>query len=185
METEIISASRALLPPTTIGKPLTLMVVNMGAKSTDLSILKAGIIAFTRSMPTGGESFTKALAQDFGFPMPQAEEYKKTYGLEKDKLEGKVFRSLQPLFNVIVDEVKRAITFFQNKFPDEIISTIIISGGSAKLPGLVSTLVDAVGIETQVGNPWVRIDKDPARFAKLEEEGSVFVVAAGLAMREG
>jgi len=157
----------------------------MGAKSTDLSILKGGVIAFTRSVPTGGESFTKALAQDFGFPLPQAEEYKKTYGLEKDKLEGKVFRSLQPLFNVIVEEIKRSITYFQNKFVDEIVSTIIISGGSARLPGLVTAMVEAIGIETQVGSPWSRIDKDPTRFAKLEEEGSVFVVAAGLAMREG
>lgn len=185
METEIISASRALLPATNVGKPLTAMVINMGAKTTDLSILKNGVIAFTRSVPTGGESFTKVLAQDFGFPFPQAEEYKKTYGLEKDKLEGKVYRSLLPLFTVIVEEIKRSITFFQNKFPDEMISTIILSGGSAKLPGLVAALVDAIGVETQVGTPWTRIEKDPARFARLEEEGSVFVVAAGLAMREG
>lgn len=183
METEIISSSRALLPPTT-DKPLTVMVINLGAQTTDFSILKGGVIAFTRSIPTGGEAMTKMIAQDFGFPMPQAEEYKKTYGLEKDKLEGKVYQSLLPLFMVIVDEIKRSITFFQNKFPDEMVSTVILAGGSAKLPGLVGALAQTIGLETQVGTPWTKIEKDPARFAKLEEEGSVFVVAAGLAMRE-
>lgn len=184
METEIISVSRALLPPSPT-RPLTVMVINLGARTTDLSILRAGVISFTRSIPTGGENFTKALSQDLGFPLPQAEEYKKTYGLDKDQLEGKIYRSLKTLFSVIVEEIKRAITFFQNKFPEEVVSAIILSGGSAKLPGLVEALVEESGIETQVGNPWTRIQKDPQRFAKLDEEGATFVVAVGLAMREG
>lgn len=182
METEIISASRALLPPSP-DKPMTVMVINLGAQTTDFSIMKSGVISFTRSVPTGGDSFTKALAQDLGIPLPQAEEFKKTYGIHEDQLEGKVYRSIQPIFSVVIDEIKRSITFFQNKFPDEVISTIILSGGSAKLPGLVEALVNSVGIETQVGNPWTRIDKDPQRFTKLDEEGAVFVVAAGLGMR--
>ncbi len=182
METEIISASRALLPPSP-DKPLTVIVVNIGAKTTDLSILRKGVISFTRSVPVGGETLTKTLAQDFGFPLTQAEEYKKTYGLEKDKLEGKVQRSLKQIFIVISDEIKRAITYFQNKFPDEQVTSIILSGGTAKLPGLVEAMVEEVGIETQVGDPWLRIERDKERFAKLNDEGPMFVVAIGLAMR--
>lgn len=184
METEIISASRALLP-TTQEKPPTVMVVNLGAQTTDLSVLRLGVISFTRSVPTGGAAFTKAIAQDFSFSLAQAEEYKKAYGLEKDKLEGKVFGSLKPIFSVIVEEIKRSITFFQSKFPEEPISAIILSGGSAKLPGLVSSLAEIIGLETQIGNPWTRVVKDPKRFVRLDEEGAVFVVAIGLAMREG
>jgi type IV pilus assembly protein PilM len=183
METEIISASRALLPPTN-NKPMTVMVINLGAKTIDLSILRKGVIAFTRSIPTGGESFTKALVQDFGFSQVQAEEYKKTYGLEKDKLEGKVYRSLKPLFTVFSEEIKRAITYFQNKFPDDTITTIILSGGTARLPGLVEAIVEDAGVETQIGNPWLNIEKDEKIFAKLEDEGALFSVAIGLAMRE-
>lgn len=183
LETEIISVSRSLLPSAT-EKPITAMIVNLGAKTTDLSIIKNGIIAFTRSIPTGGENLTKALSQDLGFPLPQAEEYKKTYGLKKDQLEGKVYNSLRPLYGIIVEEIKRSIAFFQNKFPDDVVSVIILSGGSAKLPGLVESLVEETGVETQVGNPWTRIDRDLKRFAKLDEEGSVFSVACGLAMRD-
>lgn len=182
LETEIIAASRALLPSLAT-HPATVMVVNFGAKSTDLSILRSGTISFTRSVPTGGEHLTRALAQDLGFPTPQAEEYKKTYGLEKNQLEGKVYRSLIPLFSVIIEEMKRSITFFQNKFSDEVISTIIVSGGSAKLPGLISIVAQEVGIETIVGNPWTRVSIDRKKFNKLGDEGVTFVVAVGLAMR--
>ncbi len=184
METEIISASRALLPPTP-DKPLTVMVMNIGDQTTDFSILKSNVIAFTRSIPTGGGSFTKVISQDLGLPINQAEEFKKTYGLRQDQLEGKVYHALLPIFNVIVEEVKRAITYFQNKFPEEVISSIILAGGSAKLPGMVEALTNSVGLETQIGDPWTRVSRDPQRFAKLDEEKAVFVVATGLAMREG
>jgi type IV pilus assembly protein PilM len=183
METEIISASRSLLP-SIAGKSPTVMVVNIGAQTTDISILRAGVISFTRAIPTGGATFTKALAQDFNFTIPQAEEYKKAYGLLKDKLEGKVYASLLPIYSVISDEIKRSITFFQNKFSDEAVTSLILSGGTAKLPGLVPALTESTGIETQIGNPWQRIIKDPKRFQRLDEEGSVFVIALGLAMRE-
>lgn len=183
METEIISASRALLPATQ-DKPMTVMIINIGAMSTDFSIMRGGVITFTRSVPTGGTTFTKAISQDLGFPLQQAEEYKKTYGLRQDQLEGKIYAAIKPIFSVISEEVKRALTFYQNKYPDETIVSIILSGGSAKMPGLVEALVESVSIETQIGNPWGRIQKDATRFARLDEEGAVFTVSVGLAMRE-
>ena len=44
METEIISASRALLPAS-LEKPPTVMVINLGAQTTDFSILRSGVIS--------------------------------------------------------------------------------------------------------------------------------------------
>lgn len=182
IETEIIAASRALLP-VVMDKPLTLMVVNIGAMTTDLSIIKAGVISFTRTIPTGGVTFTKILSQDLALPPNQAEEYKITYGIQENQLEGKVARSLKPILSIITEEIKRALIYFQNKFPDETVSIIILSGGSAKLPGIVESLVKDVGLETQIGDPWLRIERDPKKFTKIEEEGVMFTVAVGLAMR--
>jgi type IV pilus assembly protein PilM len=183
METEIISASRALLPHSS-DKPVTVMVVNIGAQTTDFSILKNSLISFTRSIPTGGDHLTRALAQDLGIPLPQAEEFKKTYGLRENQVEGKVRRSLEPIFSVMVEEIKRSQQYFVNKYPEENISALILSGGTAKMPGLVESLVTSVGIESQIGNPWISVGKDPQRFARLEDEGPIFTVATGLAMRE-
>lgn len=184
METEIIAASRALLPVVDVKLP-NVMVINIGALTTDISILKSGVIAFTRSTPTGGSTFTRAIAQDFGFSVPQAEEYKKAYGLDQSKLEGKVYASIKPLFSALVEEVKRSVTFFQTRFPQEVISSMILSGGTAKLPGLVTQFTENLGIETQIGNPWLRVSRDVRRFQRLDEESAIFVVAIGLAMREG
>lgn len=183
LETEIIAVSRALMPPQ-VEKTLTLMIVNIGAVSTDFSIIRRGVIVFTRTVPTGGDSLTRVIAQDLNLPIAQAEEYKRTYGLIESELEGKVFQVLKPIVTVIVEEIKRAIAYFQSKYAEEVISSIILSGGSAKLPGMVGLLANSTGVETQIGNPWARIEKDMQKFGRLDQEGATFVVAAGLAMRE-
>lgn len=184
METEIISVSRVLAQQMA-NNQMVLMILNIGDQSTQLSVIRAGLLTLTRSIPVGGATLTNALAQDLGLPVPQAEEYKKTYGVHEKELEGKVYHSLKPIMTVIIEEIKRAIAYFQTKFPNEVISTIILSGGSARLPGLVEVLANETGVEAQLGNPWLKIERDPKRFAKLEEEGAVFSVAVGLAMREG
>ncbi|RJR15194.1 type IV pilus assembly protein PilM [Candidatus Microgenomates bacterium] len=183
METEIISATRALIP-SVAERPQTVMIVNIGALTTDLSIVKSGVIAFTRSIPTGGTTFTRGLAQDFSFSMPQAEEYKKAYGLDKEKLEGKVYNTLYPLYKMIAEEMKRAVMFFQSRYSQENVTSIILSGGTAKMPGLVSQITTDLGVETLIGNPWTHVTRDPKRFAKADEENASFIVAVGLAMRE-
>jgi len=182
LETEILAVSRALgsqLPP-----EKTLLVVHLGAATTDFSIVRGGIIFFTRSISTGGEALARAVAQEFGFTLAQAEEYKRTYGLEKDKLEGKVLGVIKPLVDTIIEETKRAITFFEDKNPDEKIGSLILSGGTAKLPGMVSYLAENTGIETQVANPWITFTVDPKVISAFAEDGPIFAVATGLAMKE-
>ncbi len=91
LETEIVAITRTFSPrkdnvPTT-------MIVSIGASTTDLCIVSGGIIQFTRSIGTGGVALARAVAQELGFEMSQAEEYKKTYGLEGDQ-ESKIGKAL-------------------------------------------------------------------------------------------
>ncbi len=180
VETEIIAASRALVRSVTTIK--TAMVVSLGAQTTDIAILRSGVLAFTRSISAGGEALSRALAVGLGFEQAQAEEFKKTYGLEQDKLEGKIVAAAKPVMDTIVGEIKRAIAFYQEKYKDVRVEVVLLSGGTAKLPGLVVYMAQALGIEAQLANPWVGIKKDP-RFSALDGEGPVFSVAVGLALR--
>ncbi len=180
VETEIIAASRALVRSITTIK--TAMVVSLGAQTTDLAILRQGVLAFTRSISAGGEALSRALAVGLGFEQSQAEEYKKTYGLEQDKLEGKIVAAAKPIMDTIVGEMKRAVAFYQEKYKESPVEAVILSGGTAKLPGLVVYMATALGIEAQLANPWAGIKKEP-RFAALDAEGPVFAVAVGLALR--
>lgn len=180
VETEIIAASRSLIRTT--GSVRTVMIVSLGAQTTDLAILRNGIFSFTRSISSGGEALSRAVAQAFGFEISQAEEFKKTYGIEKDKLEGKLLTAVAPIMDTIISEMKRAIAFYQEKYKDEQIGVAIISGGTAKVPGMVVYMAEKLGLEVQLANPWVGLVRDP-RFHVLDAEGPVFSVSVGLALR--
>ncbi|MBI5449696.1 type IV pilus assembly protein PilM [Candidatus Gottesmanbacteria bacterium] len=179
-ETEIIAASRALVR--TVPTVHTVMVVSLGAQTTDLAILRSGVIAFTRSISAGGEALSRAVAQGLDFNLSQAEEFKKTYGVERDKLEGKIVAATKPVLDMIVAEMTRAKSFYEGKYPNERIETVLLSGGTARLPGMVVFVAEVMGVEAQLANPWAGIRKDP-RFAALDPEGTVFSVAVGLALR--
>lgn len=183
LETELISASRALAA--SVPSLTSIMVVNMGAGTTDFSILSGGILLFTRSVGTGGSAFTRAIKQDLQLEEGQAQEYKKAYGLEEDKLEGKVAASLKPLLSSIIEEMKKGIGYFSERRPNTKLDVILLSGGSSLLPGLVPYFAGELGVETQVGNPFtlVDIDKNPNINLNMAE-GSLYSVAMGLAMRE-
>ena len=180
-ETEIIALSRSLVrsAPTVPG----VMLLSFGAQTTDIAILRKGILTFTRSMSAGGDAITRAIAESLDFTVLQGEAYKKTYGLEKNILEGKIVAVIRPVMESIVGEIKRAIGFFEEQYKNEHIGVILLTGGNAKLPGLIPYLAEATGIEVQQGNPWAGIRKDP-RFAVLNTEGPLFAVAIGLALRE-
>lgn len=180
IETEIIAASRSLVRSTATIK--TAMVVSLGAKTTDLAILRSGILTFTRSISAGDEAMSRALMQALGFERSQADEFKKAYGLDKSKLEGKIVTAVKPIMDTILGEMKRALVYYQERYKEDRIDAVVLSGGTARLPGMVVYIAEAMGIEAQMANPWVGIHIDP-RFAILNNEGPTFAVAVGLALR--
>lgn len=179
-ETEIIATARAVAR--SVPQVKNVMVVSMGAQTTDIAVLRTGILAFTRSVGSGGEAITRAIAQSLDFSQSQAEEYKRTYGLMQDKLEGKIAAAAKPIMDTIVAEIKRAIAFYEEKYKDQHVETILLSGGTSRIPGMVVYLAQAINFEVQMTNPWVGIAKD-ARFNVLNTEGPNFCVALGLALR--
>ncbi len=178
-ETEIISISRALVRVTPMIK--NVMIVSLGAQTTDLAILRSGVLAFTRSISAGGEALSRALVQNLDFNKIQAEEYKLAYGLEKDKLQGKILTAVKPIMDTIISEIKRATVYYQEKYQDKI-EVVVICGGTAKLPGMVLYIAEETGLETQLANPWLNIQM-PKNFAQIYADGPSFCVAVGLTIR--
>lgn len=182
LETETIAVARSLVGNNPFS-PDTL-VIQLGAATTDFAVISKGLIWLTRSISTAGMSLTRTLAQHFNFEFTQAEEYKKVYGLLEDQLEGKVFESLKPVIDIIVSESKRVIQSFQTKYPQDPIKRVVLSGGGAKMPGLVIYLANTLGLEVQEADPWYSIVKDKNLAPKLAQDASSYSVAVGLALRE-
>lgn len=178
-ETELTAISRSLSPAKG-----TSLLLDIGSSATDIAIVKDGQVHFTRSIPVAGDAFTRAVSQGLGIGIPQAEEYKRTYGLSESQLEGKVKKALEPVFKMVTDEIRKAISFYQSEEKGEAPTSIVITGGSSTLPEIIPYITSALGIETVVGNPFLKINLDPEILKNLTPYESIYAAAVGLAMRE-
>lgn len=183
-ETEILSAIRALTFSSNNYRSPNSIIVNIGAISTSLAIIKNGAIIFTYSIPTGGIAINRALATDFGLSIAQAEEYKRTYGLAEKEFGGKIGKSSEPILLSIISEIKKAQAFYLDKYKnDDPIQQLILTGGTAKLSGIDLFFAGHSGIETIIGDPW-KILLNAELPQEIKANGSSFTVAVGLAMRD-
>lgn len=179
VETELISTVRSTAPNSG-----TIMVVDFGAKSTDMAIAQNKVLYFSRSVPTAGDAFTRAVAQSLGVSAEQAEQYKRTYGLSEDQLEGKVYRSISPIIKSVVEEIKKANHYYQLEVKGQMPSSIALSGGSAGLPNITGVLANQLGIEVEIANPFSQVELDSNAAKDLANYAPIYTAAVGLAMRE-
>lgn len=178
VETELMALVRSLAP-----NEGTALIADFGARSTNIAIAKNGQLNFSRSISTAGEAFTRAVAQSLGVEKQQAEEYKRTYGLSSSKLEGKVKKALDSLFRMVIDEMRKAVQFYQSEEKGDVPRSLILSGGTAGLPDVVSVLSRELNFEVVIGNPFSKVVVDPEAAKSLSGYAPLYSVAVGLAMR--
>lgn len=183
LETEILASVRSLtfFQPPNVHTPT--IIVNIGEISTSLAIVVRSDILFTYTLPVGGTAINRAISADFGLSNEQAEEYKKAYGILKNPLGERIGKAAEPILSSILAEVKKAIIFYSQKNSDSRIEQIVLSGETAKLPGIDIFFADASGIETVVGNPWKTVDSSNIPKEILSNAPS-YSIAVGLALRD-
>lgn len=183
METEILSTVRALTSSANTTGPVPTLIVSIGAISTSLAIVVGSTLIFTYSLPIGGMAINRAISADFGLSHLQAEEYKRTYGILNSPLGQRIGRATLPIVSSILTEIKKAVVFYTQKYKDSKIEQIILSGGTAKLPGIDAYFAQNCGIETVTANPWkalftTNIPKE------ILDNGPDYTIATGLALKE-
>lgn len=180
LETETFSLVRSLVGD----DKTTVMIVEIGANSTDLSIVKESIPVLNRSLAVCGATITKVLSEKMGLTYAQAEQFKFDLSVSlnsnaQEELPKMIASTLEP----IVTEMQYMIDFFHSQGGDQI-EKIILSGGSALLLNLSDYFSKRLNIKVIIGDPWSRVNYAPELKPVLSEAGPRLAVAIGLAMRE-
>jgi len=176
-ETDLFSLVRSL----PFDSQKTSLLLDVGFKSTNIAVVQKQNLRFIRTIKTGGEALTRAVAKSLNMEFNQAEQYKVNYGLDRSQLEGKVAAALETVFSVILQEVRRSQAFFSQNNPNQQIDLLVLSGGGAELPGLSGFLAKAFNLEVIVADPFVNFIKDE-KFPKIKGVPR-FSVAVGLSLR--
>ncbi len=181
IETEMLSVHRSLYP--LVNAQSSNMIIHMGASTTNIAVVENGEIIMVFTVDKGGIAITRAISLDLGIELSQAEAYKKAYGLNKDAFEGKIGKSLFPILESILGDIKKTILLYKDKNPNQAITQIILSGGSAQLPGIDIYLTNQLNIQVVLGNSLqvYGVQNIPPQ---VESDSLSFNVVAGLALKD-
>lgn len=180
IEPDSIALSRSLLPA---GVKDARLIIEISDFSTDIIMTYGDAPRLIRSLPSGLQTMVKATAQNLNIQPPQAGQFIMKFGMQQDKLEGQVVRSLTNTVDQFVSEIVKSIKFFQTRYPKIPVGGMIVSEYGVTVPGLATYIAEKVGLPAELGNPWQKVSLSSAMQTSLQDQAAQFAVALGLAER--
>ena len=158
-------------------------LINIGASTTNVAILKGTTSIFWRDISVGGSHYNDAIRKELNVTYEQAESLKRG-----EVVEGVDPTSVQPILASVNEfvgaEIQKTLDFFKNTTPGESIESIVISGGSSRIPQLKEALGERFAVPVEYLNPFNRLQIGKAITPEMLEELSASVsIAVGLACR--
>lgn len=179
-EPDTLALTRSVLAPDVSGAR---MVLDIGAKSTDLVITINGIPRLTRTISTGSDAIIKAAMQNLNIDEAQAQQFVYKFGLSSEKLEGQILNSISGTIEIIVGEIEKSIRFFQTRYSANKIEQLIVTGGASVIPEFPLFLANKFSLNVEIGNAWRNVAFPRDRQNELLAIANQFSVAVGLAER--
>ena len=153
-------------------KELGVALIDVGGGTTDIAIFTGGAIRHTAVIPIAGDQITNDIAMALRTPIPDAEQIKQRYGVAKEVLADPNDRieipgvgdraprllSRQSLAAVIEPRVEELFTLAHKVIRDsgyeEMLSSgVVLTGGTALLPGIGELAEDVFLKPARVGWP--------------------------------
>jgi type IV pilus assembly protein PilM len=179
LENESLSLGRALI----VKEEESILILNIGIEMTDLSIFDAKNLKLSLSTEVGGRKFTEAISNALKISLKEGKEIRDKNGLNPEEKGGRIFSILQKQVVPIIEEIKKAKSYFYQEKGKEI-QKIVLTGQLARLPYLVDYLGDNLRIKVSIANPWKGINTDILKENRIRDIDPLhYSVATGLALR--
>ncbi len=182
LETESFALARCLVG----NEAGAILIADVGALTTDVTVVKKGVPVFSRSINVGGGTVTRAIADSMGIATERAEQFKRDTGMARSSsaagAASGVAKVIQQSFSPVISEMK--YTLEREQHAGAPIEKILLTGGSAFLSSLDSHISESLGVKVFIANPWARVSYPKDLGGVLDQIAPRMGVAVGLAMRE-
>jgi type IV pilus assembly protein PilM len=162
-------------------------LVNIGAQVVNINIISGGVPCFTRDITTAGNQYTEEIQKALSISFEEAERIK-LGGQGTDSQEvvpQEVEQAMQSVTETVIGEISRSLDFYAATTAESRINKVYLSGGSAKVSGLVTAFHERTGLEVETLNPLTRmLPSDRFDQEYLDEVSATLSVGVGLALRE-
>ncbi len=191
IETEMFALSRSIVG----SQPGEIMIVEIGAAVTDIIIMQNGVPFFGRSLEHGGAGITHAITNSLHIADKRSEQLKRDIGIRAGtdaatNGSGGIPTIIKTALEPIVHEIRYTMDLYKSHTltpsaqASGTIEKIILTGGTALMPGIAEFLSQTLDVRVFVGDPWSFITCPPDLRPVLETIGPKFSVSIGLALRE-
>jgi type IV pilus assembly protein PilM len=186
LELEAQAIVRALLP-TASADIRGILIVDLGATSTNVIYFDQGMMRYTANIQLGGDDLTQNLAHSLHIEPNEAAEKKSTVGVGQSG-DPNVGFAVREVTLQLLEKIKNMVQEMMTQDPAQYqINAILLSGGSANLPGINQIFGEVFpGIPVEIGNPWTNLYIPGKEFeAPLSSaDATHFITAIGLALRQ-
>jgi type IV pilus assembly protein PilM len=159
-------------------------LLDVGGGVTNVHIVKDGAPYFTRDLPIGTSHFIEEFQKQLGLTYDTAQRVARGHTDEVDtQLVADIVRSVGA---EIYQGLEPSLSYLKTSGEAEGIDRIVLSGGGAKLPGLLEYLGECYHASAEIADPIGNLDYDPALFGEVdpEELSPMLTVSVGLALRK-
>lgn len=153
----------------------SLMLADMGAKTTNLVLMVDGYVRVNRNIDVGGIDLTETIAENMNISFKRANEMKES---GKNLFSGALALRF-PSIDYMISEINRMMKL---QGIDKV-DTMIVAGGTSEMAGLLEYLQDQLNFPVEKADPMKYIkSKFKDKSGQLIGLDSSYCVAAGLAM---
>jgi type IV pilus assembly protein PilM len=181
------SESLALIRSVISRDPTPTILLDIGAKSTNIVIAEGGYIKHNSQTDFGGAILTQSIGAGLGISSYRAEELKKRYGLLGTGGNYELSTLMMSSLGGILSEVERAINEYERRYESTIkrkLERVILSGGGAKLLGIDKYFEKRINLPVVRSDPFSRVSYPSEINPIIKEVSSSFSVAIGLGIRQ-
>ena len=159
-------------------------LVDIGASKMNINIISKGVSVVARDIVVGSRQLTEQIQAAFDIDFEEAEALKLGHipAEEKQKEIEEIFSSTCTQW---VLEIKKAIDLYHANNMDEQLFRLVLSGGGAKVAGLVDFLRAETGLEVELFNPFANMTVNNKKIDSdyLTTIGPEMAIATGIAIR--
>jgi type IV pilus assembly protein PilM len=193
IDLEAFALLRALQAPQEgVGTDATaaLVVVAIGHERSTFAVSDGRVCEFTRVLEWGGSALNVAIARSVDAAPSEVEATKRALSLMDEMVpdgitaeQAKAAReAMRRAIQTFARELVSSLQYYQNQPGSLGIGEIVLTGGTAHLPGLSGELERLIGVHVRVGDPLARM-KVAKKVGQPEQIGSL-AVAIGLGIED-
>lgn len=156
-------------------------LLNVGHETTNINLLEDRVPVLVRDIPFGSRRLREALQRDRGMSADAAEEALQGRDATVDMSSFVIERAEE-----LAIGVERATAFVLAQGGGGRLGRALVSGGGARVPGLVDALGERLGVRTEIANPLQRLAIRPEilQSTNIEELAPMLMLPVGLALRK-